>query len=42
MTDLNVASRKVSPPDLTDDPCRIVKPLLPSAKTGGRPREVDL
>lgn len=42
MMDTNVASRKVYPTDLTDDQWRIVKPLLPSAKTGGRPREVDL
>ena len=42
MTDTNVASRKVYPTDLTDDQWRIVKPLLPSAKTGGRPREVNL
>lgn len=41
MTDMNVSSRKVSPTDLTDDQWQIVK-LLPSAKTGGRPREVDL
>src|SRR3982751_1305494 len=30
------------PMDLTDDQWQILQPLIPAAKTGGRPREVDL
>lgn len=32
----------VYPTDLTDDQWDVIKPLLPAAKPGGRPREVDL
>jgi putative transposase len=34
--------RKPYKSDLTDDQWRLVEPLLPPAKPGGRPREVDL
>lgn len=42
MMDTNGVARKAYPSDLTDEQWRIVEPLLPAAKTGGRPREVDL
>jgi putative transposase len=31
-----------SPTDLTDDEWRVLEPLIPPAKPGGRPRSVDL
>jgi putative transposase len=34
--------RKRYPSDLTDDQWALIEPLLPPAKPGGRPREVDL
>lgn len=34
--------RKSYPSDLTDDQWELVRPLLPAAKPGGRPRKVDL
>ena len=34
--------RKPYPSDLTDDQWEVVRPLLPAAKPGGRPRTVDL
>jgi transposase len=34
--------RKPYPTDLTNEPWKILKPLIPPAKPGGRPREVDL
>jgi putative transposase len=34
--------RKPYPSDLTDDQWRLLAPLLPDAKPGGRPRDVDL
>ena len=34
--------RKPSPSDLTDDQWALIEPLLPDAKPGGRPRDVDL
>src|SRR5438093_13372725 len=34
--------RKAYRSDLTDEQWAIIKPLLPPAKTGGRPRTVDL
>ena len=34
--------RKAYPTDLTDPQWEVVQPLLPPAKPGGRPREVDL
>jgi putative transposase len=34
--------RKPYPSDLTDEQWRLIAPLLPEAKPGGRPREVDL
>jgi transposase len=34
--------RKRYPSDLTDEQWALIEPLLPSAKPGGRPREVDL
>ena len=34
--------RKAYPSDLTDEQWRILAPLLPPAKPGGRPRSVDL
>jgi len=33
---------KTYPTDLTDEQWAIIEPLLPAAKTGGRPREVNL
>jgi putative transposase len=35
-------TRKPYLTDLTDDPWGILQPLIPSAKPGGRPREVDM
>lgn len=34
--------RKAYKTDLTDEQWEVIKPLLPAAKPGGRPREVDL
>jgi putative transposase len=34
--------RKPYPSDLTDDQWWLIAPLLPEAKPGGRPRDVDL
>ena len=34
--------RKPYPSDLTDEPWALIEPLVPEAKPGGRPREVDL
>ena len=42
MTDGLRASRKAYATDLTDQQWAIIKPLIPPAKPGGRPREVDL
>jgi transposase len=36
------ATRKPYLTDLTDDQWGILQPLIPSAKPGGRPREVDM
>ena len=36
-----VSTRKY-PSDLTDAQWKILKPLIPPAKPGGRPREVDM
>jgi putative transposase len=36
------AARKPYPTDLTDAQWAILEPLIPSAKPGGRPREVDM
>ena len=33
--------RRAYPTDLTDDEWRVVEPLIPPAKPGGRPRSVD-
>jgi hypothetical protein len=33
---------KAYPSDLTPDQFDLISPLLPTAKSGGRPREVDL
>ena len=35
-------SRKAYPSDLTDEQWELVRPQLPDAKPGGRPRSVDL
>jgi putative transposase len=35
-------SRKAYPSDLTDEQWEVLRPLLPAAKPGGRPRSVDL
>ena len=42
MADTNGTSRRTYPTDLIDEQWAMVEPLLPLAKTGGRPREVDL
>lgn len=42
MTDTNGVSRRPYPTDFADEQWAMVEPLLPPAKTGGRPREVDL
>ena len=34
--------RKPYPSDLTNAQWKILKPLIPPAKPGGRPREVDM
>ncbi len=34
-------ARKSYPTDLTDDEWRVLEPLIPPAKPGGRPRSVD-
>ncbi|MYE53725.1 MAG: transposase [Chloroflexi bacterium] len=34
--------RKPYPSDLTDDQWKLLSPLLPASKPGGRPRTVDL
>jgi putative transposase len=38
----HAATRKPYPSDLTDAQWAILEPLIPSAKHGGRPREVDM
>jgi putative transposase len=35
-------SRQPYPSDLTNEQWEVVRPLLPDAKPGGRPRSVDL
>ena len=35
-------TRKPYPSDLTDEQWTVLAPLLPDAKSGGRPRSVDL
>jgi transposase len=35
-------ARQRYPTDLTDDEWRVLEPLIPSAKPGGRPRRVDV
>ena len=35
-------ARRAYPTDLTDDEWRVLEPLIPGAKPGGRPRSVDL
>lgn len=37
-----MSHRKAYPTDLTDGEWAILEPLLPAAKPGGRPREVEL
>ena len=37
-----ISARKVYPSDLTDGQWAILEPLIPAAKPGGRPREVDM
>jgi putative transposase len=39
---MQAATRKAYPTDLTDEQWAILEPLIPSAKHGGRPREVDM
>jgi len=34
-------ARRSYPTDLTDDEWRVLEPLIPAAKSGGRPRSVD-
>ena len=35
-------ARRSSPTDLTDDEWRVLAPLIPPAKSGGRPRSVEV
>ena len=35
-------ARKPYPTDLSDEQWKLVEPLIPAAKTGGRPRTVDM
>jgi putative transposase len=35
-------ARRAYPTDLTDDEWRVLEPLIPAAKPGGRPRSVEL
>jgi putative transposase len=35
-------ARRAYPTDLTDDEWRVLEPLIPPAKSGGRPRSVDI
>lgn len=42
MTEQRTMSRKAYPTDLTDEQWAFVEPLLPAAKPGGRPCEVNL
>lgn len=42
MSEPKPVPRRAYPSDLTDDQWKILKPLLPDSKAGGRPREVDL
>jgi len=35
-------TRKSYPTDLTDDEWRVLEPLIPAAKPGGRPRSVEI
>ena len=35
-------ARTLYPSDLTDDQWRLVEPMIPPAKPGGRPREADM
>jgi putative transposase len=35
-------ARRAYPTDLTDDEWRVLEPLIPPAKPGGRPRSVDV
>lgn len=39
---MNTTTRKPYPTDLTDEQWALVEPLIPAAKHGGRPREVDM
>jgi len=39
---MQTAARKAYPTDLTDEQWTILEPLIPAAKQGGRPREVDM
>jgi putative transposase len=36
------AVRKSYPTDLSDEQWEIIKPMIPLAKTGGRPRKTDM
>ena len=39
---MEATARKAYPTDLTDEQWAIVEPLIPPAKTGGRPRSTDM
>jgi len=41
MADVVVMERKPYPTDVTDGQWRLIEPLIPPPKPGGRPREVD-
>ena len=42
MTDETGVTRKAYPTDLSNEQWALIKPLIPAAKSGGRPRGVDL
>lgn len=42
MTNATCVPRKAYPTDLTDEQWAILEPLIPPAKSGGRPREVNM
>ena len=39
---MDVPARRAYPSDLTNEQWGIIEPLIPAAKHGGRPREVNM